>query len=118
MELLLERYDIPDPILNESEVWTYKDEKFVTLYQDLTKKGETSLVDALLVWATIEDINMAKLLEVIENTDNEDLAFVYQSVLWQSHNHMRAFIKNLSREGETYTPEHITQEYFDEVVQS
>jgi hypothetical protein len=50
-------------------------------------------VDALLVGATIEDLNMAKLLEVIENTDNDDIKFVYESVLVQSHHHMNAFIR-------------------------
>jgi hypothetical protein len=60
---------------------------------------------------------MAKLLEVIENTDNEDVTFVYESVLEQSHHHMNAFIRGLSKQGETYTPQYVSQKYFDSVIE-
>jgi hypothetical protein len=97
MELLLERYEIEDPIEDETLVGTYKDEKFIKLFNDLTQQGKESEKDALLVGATIEDINMAKLLEVKENSNNEDVRFVYESVLEQSHNHMNAFIRGLEK---------------------
>lgn len=51
------------------------------------------MVEALKVGATIEDMNMNKLLEALETTDNEDLTFVYESILEQSKHHMQAFLR-------------------------
>jgi hypothetical protein len=116
MELILERYSLEDPIVDETIVGTYKDSKFTTLFDELTLQWKKSLTDALIVWATIEDINIAKLWEVIANTDNMDIKAVYTSVLWQSHNHMRAFIKWLKMQWWTYTPKYISQELFDSIV--
>lgn len=116
MELLLERYNIEDPIKDETIIWTYKDEKFITLFNELTQQWKNSLIDALRVWAMVEDINMAKLLEVIKNTDNKDIQFVYESVLAQSHNHMIAFVNWLRKEWSIYTPTYISQEYFDTIT--
>jgi hypothetical protein len=59
---------------------------------------------------------MAKLLKVINNTDNEDIQFVYESVLEQSHHHMNSFISGLDKHWETYIPTYVSQEYFDRVV--
>ena len=116
MEMLLARYEIEDPITDESAIGVYKDETFVTLYNDLIEQWSSSLVAALTVWATIEDMNMAKLQEVITNTDNEDIAFVYESVLAQSHHHMQAFINGLQKQWASYTPEYVSQEYFAMVI--
>jgi hypothetical protein len=38
MELLLQRYDIEDPIVDETQVGTYKDQKFIDLYIQLTEQ--------------------------------------------------------------------------------
>jgi hypothetical protein len=38
MELILERYNLEDPIVDETIVGSYKDSKFTTLFEELTTK--------------------------------------------------------------------------------
>ena len=50
--------------------------------------------------------------------DNEDLKFVYNNLLRGSRNHLRAFVRNISNQGETYEPQYMKQEAFDVIINS
>jgi rubrerythrin len=84
----------------------------------LVAQGSKSEVDALKVGATIEDLDIKDLTEEINRTNNPDIKRVYENLRNGSYNHMRAFVKALSRYGETYTPQYISQEEFEQIISS
>lgn len=82
------------------------------------QKGSASLVDALIVGATIEDLDIFDLQKFLAQTDNEDITAVYENLLRGSRNHMRAFTYHLSLNDETYAAQFITQEELDAIITS
>lgn len=75
---LIEKYDLNDPIkVNERGVYT--DENLQALYNQLIEQGSKSLEDALIVGATIEDLDIYDLEEFLKITDNQDIEFVYEN---------------------------------------
>lgn len=88
------------------------------LYETLTQKGKTSLVDAFQVGAEIEELDIADLEKLLAQTDNARIKEVYQELLRGSRNHLRSFMRNLAQNGASYVPVHISQEDFDRIVNS
>ncbi len=115
IKLLLDRYELPDPAVN-SPAGVFQDEGLQTLYGDLIKQGEISLKSAMRVGAILEDLDIHDLEKAAATTDNSDLKLVYQNLRQASENHMRAFVRQLAMEGETYTPQYITPAAFSEIV--
>lgn len=112
---LLERYEIDDPVkTQETGVFTNAD--FAVLYADLAKKGESSLREALIVGATIEDLDIKDLQELIAKTDNEDIKIVYENLMRGSRNHLRSFSKQLARDGIEYTAQYLSQNEIDQII--
>jgi hypothetical protein len=115
IKLLLDRYELPDPAAN-NRIGVFQNEGLQTLYGDLTKQGENSLKSAMRVGATIEDLDIRDLEKAAAATDNGDLKPVYQNLRQASENHMRAFVRQLAANGESYTPQYITPASFSEIV--
>ena len=113
---LLEKYNIEDPINSDAKVWEFTMPLIQGLYDDLVSMWNKSLVDALKVWTTIEDLDIYDLEEFLKETTNQDIINVYDNLLRGSRNHMRAFEKNLQRKGWTYIAQYITQDHYDEIV--
>ncbi len=115
IKMLLEKYNISDPISDDS-IGMFSNEEFTNLFNELILNGESSEVEALRVGAKIEDLDIADLKELIENTDNEDIKFVYERLENGSKNHIRAFSKLLQNFGEEYIPQYITPEEYEEIL--
>ncbi len=116
VKTLLDRYGIPDPITNDS-IGFFQDPNLTNLYQTLVNQGSRSLLDALVVGATIEDLDIYDLDEALANIAvNSDVIRVYTHLVHGSENHMRAFYRQIVRNGGTYSPQYISQERFDEIV--
>ncbi len=112
---LLDRYDISDPVLDDTTgVFTLPEMQ--KLYNNLVEQGKISLVEALKVGATIEDLDIYDLNSWIKNTDNADIEMVYESLIRGSRNHMRSFAKQLSSSGATYTAQFLEQSEIDEIL--
>ncbi|RLD18249.1 MAG: hypothetical protein DRI69_10640 [Bacteroidetes bacterium] len=111
---LMKKYDIPDNSL--PEIGKFSIEYLQQLYDDLIVAGSESELAALIVGATIEDVDIKDLNEFKAATTNSDIIEVYDLLTCGSRNHMRAFIKQLDNAGEEYTPQFITQEEFDEII--
>lgn len=112
---LIERYDLTDPVTNES-IGIFTNQTFQDLYTSLVKQGEQSLVEALKVGATIEDLDIKDLQEFIKETDNEDIITIYENLLRGSRNHMRSFDKQLSKNGASYTAQYLEQAEINEIL--
>ncbi|TCK06317.1 DUF2202 domain-containing protein [Phorcysia thermohydrogeniphila] len=117
VKVLLDKYGIPDPVAETgNRVGVFKNKKLQELYNKLVEQGRSSLIAALKVGATIEDLDIKDLEEAISKTDNEDVEVVYQNLMKGSRNHMRAFVRLLRRFGSDYTPQYISTEEFQRIL--
>lgn len=115
IKALLDKYSLEDPVANTT-VGTFQSQQFTDLYHTLVEKGNTSLLDALTVGATIEDLDINDLLIDLAATDNDDIRMVYQNLAKGSRNHLRTFIHTLTRNGGTYAPQYLSQDLFDSII--
>ncbi len=113
---LLNTYDLPDPASPERGV--FSDSTLQGLYDMLTAKADSSIVDALIVGATIEDLDIRDIESFKQRTTRTDLMAVYENLRCGSRNHMRAYYSQLLDNGSTYTPQFISQEEFDAIINS
>lgn len=110
----IERYALIDPALpNEG---AFSDPDLQGLYQTLVEAGLESSAEALVVGATIEDLDIFDLLHAIEETDEADLKQTYEHLLEGSKNHLRAFVGQLRARGLDYAPQYIDPLLFDAIV--
>ena len=116
VEGVMEDYNIP--IDSPLEAGVYKNETIQNLYNNLIVQGDISLVEALKVGATIEDVDIYDLDRIKATTDNENLVNLYEKLLCGSKNHMRGFTKNINKQDETYTPQYISQTEYEEILQA
>jgi len=86
------------------------------LYIDLVAMGEVSLVEGLFVGAEIEDMDLSHLYEILAATENDHLELVFHNLAKGSRNHLRAFVRALTAQGEVYTPLYLDQPTFDAIL--
>ena len=114
--ILLDRYSITDPVGNNAE-GVFVDSFLQGLYDTLVAQGSASLIDALLVGAAIEEIDIIDIQNLVDALEgNADLALVYESLLKGSRNHLRAFVSNLESQGEIYQPQYLSQDDYDAII--
>jgi len=115
---LLDRYGIPDPVTNDV-LGVFANTELQSLYDYLVASGSASLLDALYVGATIEELDIADLEQLISEVDgNSDIVSVYENLLRGSRNHLRSFHKQILNYNGYFEPSYITQEHYDEIVNS
>jgi hypothetical protein len=115
---LLVKYNITDPV-GDNAVGVFVDEKLQNLYDTLIAQGSASSIDALLVGAVIEEIDIIDIQVQVDNfVDNQDITLVYESLLKGSRNHLRSFVSNLEKQGMVYQPQYLSQQVYDEIVNS
>jgi len=118
IKLLLDRYELEDPVETDS-IGVFKNETLQELYATLIEQGSASLVEALKVGALIEEIDILDLQrELDNNVDNQDITYVYENLMKGSRNHLRAFVRNLSRQGVEYAPQKMSEEQYLEIINS
>lgn len=113
---LLNKYNIEDPVLDE--VGKFKDEHLQEIYDALIEKSEVSLIEALLVGNTIEDLDIYDISKNEERTDREDILTVYNSLKCGSRNHLRSFNSLVLNNDVIYTVQYITDTEFNEIINS
>lgn len=114
---LIEKYGLTDPSLGKQE-GEFIDPILLGLYDMLIAQGTPSLMDALLVGATIEDLDIYDLHRQMVDVDNQDITLVFEMLLKGSRNHMRSFYSQLDGMNVVYTPVYITQEEYDSIINS
>lgn len=114
---ILQKYDIPDPVLSD-ERGSFSDEDLKELYTILITKGNNSLTDALLVGATIEDLDIFDLQNALLKVDNMDILFAFGNLKKGSENHIRAFTSLLNSFDIIYEAQYISQEELELILSS
>lgn len=112
---LLEKYNLTDPVTDDT-IGVFKNETLQALYTNLVAQGQTSDVAALRVGATIEDLDIKDLQDLLNKTDNQDIALIYENLMRGSRNHLRSFTKQLTMRTETYEPQYISIEDYQAII--
>ncbi len=112
---LIKRYSLIDPVQDET-IGVFSDDELSKLYSQLVLKGKESLESAFWVGALVEDMDIYDLNNFVEEVDNQDINIVYQNLLSGSINHMRAFVRQLDKMGQAYSPQYISEDDFQEII--
>lgn len=113
---LLSHYGLENPSTGK-EPGEFVNATLQSLYTDLTERVDASLLEALQVGATIEDLDLNDLSEVMSHTTKTNLIDTYETLTCGSGNHMRAFYGQIEKNAGTYVPQYISEQAFDEVIQ-
>ena len=117
VKFLLDRYEIEDPV-KDNNIGVFTSDEMASLYNDLVSIGLESQLNAFIVGATIEDLDIKDLEDLISGTDNEDIRIVYKNLQKGSRNHLRAYVNQIKRNGGTYSPQYISQETYENIISS
>ena len=98
------------------QIGTFNNAELATLYTQLIAKVNTSLEDALLVGATIEDLDIFDLDEKAMNTSSTEIENLYSNLKCGSENHMRAFTRQLDNYAVSYTPTYIDAAQYEAIL--
>jgi hypothetical protein len=113
---LLDKYGLADPAL--ATVGLFTSPEIQELYNTLIKQGSKSLIDALKVGATIEDLDIKDLQDLLKQTDNTDIKIVYQNLAKGSRNHLRAFTSQLSMNRARYKAQYLSPAEVESIINS
>ena len=117
VKALIKKYGLPDPAENHT-AGVFQNEVLQNLYNSLVSQGAGSLINALTVGATIEDLDITDLKNHLLNSNNADIAYVFNNLMRGSRNHLRAFYANIIFSGGSYAPQYLTQDEFDAITGS
>ena len=106
---------IPPSVISDSK-GVFDNQDLQTLYDELIATGSQSLVAALQVGAKIEELDIKDLDMAMANTENVDLQDLYRPLKKASEKHLRAFVKNLDKQGIDYTPVILSKLQFDNII--
>jgi hypothetical protein len=113
---LLNKYGILDPA--STEIGVFKNQDLQALYTSLTAQASISLVEALKVGATVEDLDINDIDDFIVNTTKSDLLRVYENLNCGSKNHIRSYTSQLAIYEVIYVPQFISVAYYNEILSS
>lgn len=111
---LINAFDIEDPA--PVEVGVFSNTDLQELYNQLMEQGSTSLVNALKVGATIEEVDIIDLLERLDDTTNPAISRTYTNLEKASEAHLRAFVRMLTFQGVDYMPQYLSQDEFERII--
>lgn len=114
---LIDKYGLEDPVADDS-VGAFTQPEFKDLFDKLVALGEESVIEALRVGATIEDLDIFDLEEHIAKTDNDDVKQVFGNLKNGSYNHMRSFVEALRAYGDTYSAQYISEQELEDILSS
>ena len=115
IENLLVLYNIDYEILPYGE---FANAELQQLYNQFEVDGQASESAALIIGATIEDLDIVDLMERIEATENTAIIDVFSRLQCGSENHLRAFTSTLSALGEAYEPQFLDSELYQSIISS
>ena len=117
IKALIGKYGLEDPAANHV-TGTFTNQSLQSLYNNLVNTGSSSLINGLIVGATIEDLDIKDLKDHLLTIDNQDITCVFTNLMRGSRNHLRSFYANILFHGGTYTPQYLTQDEFNLIVNS
>jgi hypothetical protein len=89
---------------------------FQVLYDELVAKGSVSIEEAWKVGALIEEMDITDLVESTNKVTDGSIIMVFENLEKGSRNHLRAFTRQLTALGLTYTPVYLTEAEYDLII--
>ncbi len=117
IKMLLDKYELKDPV-EIDEIGVFQNQDLAALYTQLTQAGSVSLLEAVKIGATIEDLDIKDLTEYSAEIKSEDILLVYNNLTKGSRNHLRSYYSRVLQYGGAYEPQFISQELFDSIINS
>ncbi len=115
---LLDKYGLADPVAGMGYGY-FASEEMQALYDALVERGAASTMEALLVGAMIEELDIVDLAQLQSELDgNPDIAAVYDNLSKGSRNHLRSFFDTILQFGGSYAPQYLSDSEFFEIVDS
>ena len=115
---LVLKYGLTDPVVDDT-VGIFVNSFLLEKYYELVAKGQLSELDALMVGAFIEELDIIDLQESIEKTDEADIEELYFNLMRGSRNHLRAFVELIEEAtGENYEAQLLDQDEVDAITDS
>jgi len=111
---LLNYYKIQDSASPVAGI--FNNPELQTLYNDLTVQGDISLLEALKVGATIEDVDIKDLMDLSTSTTNPAILSIFSNLTCGSRNHLRSFVSNINAQGGSYTPQFISVALYNQIL--
>lgn len=96
----------------------FNNQEIQSLYNQFIVEGSVSQNNALQVGATIEDLDIQDLQIYIDATSNTSLISVFERLQCGSRNHLRSFTSAIESLGDSYSPQYITSEAYDIIINS
>lgn len=112
---LLAQRGIEDPVQSD-DVGAFTNPQLASLYQELTATGARSEMDALLVGASIEELDIKDLRLTVSKLGDGADKDTLDRLTCASRNHLRAFTRQISSRGGSFAPQHITGELYGEII--
>lgn len=112
---LIEQYDLTYTMLPEGE---FMNEELQGLYNQFVVDGSKSQLNALLIGATIEDLDIVDLEDLMQSISNGDILNVFESLQCGSRNHLRAFVSAINQMRDNYTPQYLSMEEYIIIIES
>jgi len=109
--------NLPDPDTNDS-VGVFTNPKLASLYNSLINKGQGSELQALQVAAYVEELDIRDLKNAIAASSSSQLNQTYENLLRGSHNHLRAFVRQITNYNITYKAQLLSQSHVDSILNS
>lgn len=109
-------YGMQDSVHKERGV--FYNPELQSVYNRLTARVDISVTEALIVGATIEDMDIFDIDRFLQRTKKADLIQMYEVLKCGSRNHLRAYHSHLKNKDESYIPQYISQETYDAIVTS
>lgn len=91
---------------------------FQSLFEELVAKGSVSIEEAWKVGALIEEMDITDLVESLINVTDESIIMVFENLEKGSRNHLRAFTRQLTLLGLTYTPVYLSTDEYNQIISS
>lgn len=112
---LLDTYEIDYTILADGD---FNNADIQALYDAFIASGSQNVKEALLVGATIEDLDIVDLSEYIGLTSNAAIITIFENLQCGSRNHLRSFSSALESIGESYIPQYLDTEAYSDIIGS
>jgi len=111
---LLKYYGSADTLAGDAGIFTRPE--FQALYDNLVAAGSASVEKAFNTGALIEEMDIKDLTEALGFVTNENIVLVFENLLTGSRNHLRAFIRQLTNLGLSYTPVYISANELEQII--
>jgi hypothetical protein len=108
VKVFLDAYQLPDPA--STEIGMFNNQRIQDLHDQFLDQGSQSELEAFKAGAMVEEVDIHDLEIAIAETDNDELKLMYTQLMLASHNHLRAFSRQIINLDGEYVAQYMSSE--------